>query len=51
VLVETGLGRRDLSSLGTTLMHEHVFVLSEDIRRNYPASWDEEAAISDAAPS
>jgi phosphotriesterase-related protein len=34
--------------LGTTLMHEHVFVLSEEIRENYPGSWDEEARVNDA---
>ena len=29
-------------------MHEHVFVLSEEIRLNYPAGWDEDERIDDA---
>ena len=37
-----------MTSLGTTLMHEHVFVLNEEIRQNYPADWDEEARITHA---
>ena len=35
--------------LGTTLMHEHVFVLNEEIRLNYPGDWDEETRVADAA--
>jgi phosphotriesterase-related protein len=54
--VETVRGPVDVTSLGTTLMHEHVFVLSEEIRQNYPAhypaedpgGWDEEARVSRA---
>ena len=42
-LVETVRGPVDVGSLGTTLMHEHVFVLNEEIRENYPAGWDEDA--------
>ena len=38
-----------MARLGTTLMHEHVFVLNEEIRLNYPGDWDEEARIADAA--
>ncbi|HUC58191.1 MAG TPA: phosphotriesterase-related protein, partial [Streptosporangiaceae bacterium] len=34
--------------LGTTLMHEHVFVLNEEIRVNYPAGWDEDDRVDDA---
>lgn len=30
-------------------MHEHVFVLSEEIRRNYPGYWDEDLRVADAA--
>lgn len=30
-------------------MHEHVFVLNEEIRQNYPGDWDEEARVADAA--
>jgi len=29
-------------------MHEHVFVLSEEIRENYPDAWDEDARVDDA---
>jgi phosphotriesterase-related protein len=34
--VETVRGPIGTASLGITLMHEHVFVLNEEIRRNYP---------------
>jgi phosphotriesterase-related protein len=47
-LVETVKGPIDTSALGTTLMHEHVFVLNEEIRRNYPASWAEDERTEDA---
>jgi phosphotriesterase-related protein len=47
--VETVRGPVDLEKLGTTLMHEHVFVLSEEIRENYGGKyWDEEARVADA---
>ncbi|PZS20943.1 MAG: phosphotriesterase-related protein [Pseudonocardiales bacterium] len=29
-------------------MHEHVFVLSEEIRVNYPEYWDEDTRVADA---
>jgi phosphotriesterase-related protein len=48
-LVETVKGPVDAASLGLTLMHEHVFVLNEEIRQNYPAGWDEEQQITGAA--
>jgi phosphotriesterase-related protein len=47
-LVETVRGPVDTAALGTTLMHEHVFVLNEEIRRNYPGSWSEEERTEDA---
>ena len=47
--VETARGPVDADRLGITLMHEHVFVLNEEIRLNYPADWDEEARVADAA--
>jgi phosphotriesterase-related protein len=47
-LVETVRGPIDVSRLGATLMHEHVFVLSEEIRQNYPAYWNEDARVADA---
>jgi phosphotriesterase-related protein len=47
-LVETVRGPVDVDSLGTTLMHEHVFVLNEEVRENYPAEWDETDRVDDA---
>ena len=50
--VETVQGAVDIDSLGVTLMHEHVFVLNEEIRQNYPAEypdgWDEDGQVDDA---
>jgi phosphotriesterase-related protein len=47
--ISTVKGSIDTSSLGTTLMHEHVFVLSTEINQNFPDPWgDEEKRISDA---
>ncbi len=47
-IVETVRGPVALDALGTTLMHEHVFVLSAEIRDNYPTGWDEEERVRDA---
>jgi phosphotriesterase-related protein len=47
-MVETVRGPVDVTELGTTLMHEHVFVLNEEIRQNYPGDWDEEARVAHA---
>jgi phosphotriesterase-related protein len=47
-LVETVRGPVDVDSLGTTLMHEHVFILNEEIRENYPAGWAEDDRVDDA---
>ncbi len=46
--VETARGPMDTAELGTTLMHEHVFVLSTEIQQNFPQLWDEEYRVSDA---
>jgi phosphotriesterase-related protein len=47
--VETARGTIDSASLGTTLMHEHVFVLSPEIMQNYPDAWgDDDQRVSDA---
>jgi len=46
--VETVRGPVDVESLGPTLMHEHVFVLNEEVRRNYPSYWDEDERVADA---
>jgi phosphotriesterase-related protein len=47
-MVETVRGPVDTEALGTTLMHEHVFVVNEEIRANYPAGWDEDERVDDA---
>ncbi|MFQ5668159.1 MAG: phosphotriesterase [Candidatus Binatia bacterium] len=46
--VETVRGAIDTSELGSTLMHEHVFVLNTEIEQNYPDKWDEEERVADA---
>jgi phosphotriesterase-related protein len=47
--VETVKGPIESSKLGVTLMHEHVFVLSTEIMKNFPATWgDEDKRIADA---
>jgi phosphotriesterase-related protein len=48
--VSTVNGPVDVTELGPTLMHEHVFVLSTDHQQNYGpgAWWDEEQRIADA---
>lgn len=47
--IQTVRGAIDSADLGTTLMHEHVFVLTSDIQQNFPEEWgDEEARIEDA---
>jgi phosphotriesterase-related protein len=45
--VETVRGPVDVDRLGTTLVHEHVFVLSEEFRQN-DAAWDEDAQVAAA---
>ncbi len=47
-MVETVRGPVDAQDLGTTLMHEHVFVRNEEVQLNYPAGWDEEGRVTDA---
>jgi phosphotriesterase-related protein len=48
--VETVRGPVEVDELGTTLMHEHVFVLSTEHLQNYGVGtwWDEEARVADA---
>jgi phosphotriesterase-related protein len=47
--VETVRGPVDVGDLGTTLMHEHVFVLTPDVMQNYGDEyWDEEVRVADA---
>ncbi len=47
-MVETVRGPVEETQLGTTLMHEHVFVLTPDLLANYPAGWEEESRVEDA---
>jgi phosphotriesterase-related protein len=47
--VETVRGPVAVAELGQVFMHEHVFVLNEEIRQNYPAGWDEEQQVDAAA--
>jgi phosphotriesterase-related protein len=47
--VETMRGPVPVSELGQAFMHEHVFVLSEEIRQNYAAEWDEDQQVEAAA--
>jgi phosphotriesterase-related protein len=47
--VNTVKGPIDTAQLGTTLMHEHVFVLSPEVMQNFPENWgDEEQRVADA---
>jgi phosphotriesterase-related protein len=47
--VQTVRGPIDSTQLGTTLMHEHFFVLDTEILQNYPEDWGaEEKRIADA---
>lgn len=47
--VQTVRGPVPVSELGRVFMHEHVFVLNEEIRQNYAAGWDEEEQVGGAA--
>ncbi|MHB8440269.1 MAG: phosphotriesterase family protein [Acidimicrobiales bacterium] len=46
--VHTVRGPIDASSLGVTLMHEHVFVRSPEIVMNWPTGWERRARIEQA---
>jgi len=47
--VPTVLGPVEVASLGRTLMHEHIFILTADVQQNYPEEWgDEDARVADA---
>ncbi|MFD8422713.1 phosphotriesterase [Streptomyces sp. NPDC059466] len=46
--VQTVGGPVSADDLGTVLMHEHVFVLSEEFRQSLPETWDEQERVSDA---
>lgn len=46
--IPTVRGSVDTDDLGRVLMHEHVFVLSQEIQKNYPEIWDEQQRVDDA---
>lgn len=47
--VQTARGPIGTAALGTTLMHEHVFVLTPDVQQNHPAEWgSEDDRVADA---
>ncbi|HVT71381.1 MAG TPA: phosphotriesterase-related protein [Trebonia sp.] len=47
--VETVRGPVPAAGLGRVLMHEHVFVLTEEVQRNWPEEWgDEDERVADA---
>lgn len=47
--IQTVRGPIDSANLGTTLMHEHVFVLDAEMVQNYPEEWgSEEHRVADA---
>ena len=53
MLVETVRGPVELAELGTTLMHEHVFVMAPEALQNWGHAfgrcyWDEEERVADA---
>ncbi len=43
--VQTTMGAIPVTSLGTTLMHEHVITVSPEINLNYPGWWDERSDL------
>src|SRR5437764_11605502 len=47
--VPTVRGPVPVTELGRVFMHEHVFVLNEEIRQNYGTGWDEEQQVAAAA--
>jgi phosphotriesterase-related protein len=47
--VQTVRGPVPVTDLGRVFMHEHVFVLNEEIRQNYATGWDEDQQVTDAA--
>ena len=48
-MIETVRGPVEPESLGRTLPHEHVFVLTPDSQTNWFDEWDEEARVAEAA--
>jgi phosphotriesterase-related protein len=46
--IETLRGPVDTSALGFTLMHEHIFVLSDGVNHQFPQIWEDAARIAEA---
>jgi phosphotriesterase-related protein len=46
--VNTVRGPVDSGSLGTTLMHEHVFIRTTEVESNWPTGWERKARVSQA---
>ena len=46
--VHTVRGPVDVTELGPTLMHEHVFVRSPEIAMNWPTGWDRRSRVVEA---
>ncbi len=46
--VNTVRGPVDAAALGTTLMHEHVFVRSPEVAANWPTGWDRATQVAQA---
>jgi phosphotriesterase-related protein len=46
--VNTVRGPIDAAALGTTLMHEHVFVRSPEVATNWPTGWDKPEQVARA---
>ncbi|HUY64116.1 MAG TPA: hypothetical protein VMV14_06320 [Acidimicrobiales bacterium] len=46
--IHTVRGPIDAAELGTTLMHEHVFVRSPEVAMNWPTGWDRAARVAQA---
>jgi len=46
--VNTVRGPVDAADLGTTLMHEHVFVRSPEVASNWPTGWDRASQVAQA---
>jgi len=46
--VNTANGPVDTAALGFTLMHEHVYVLTESVMANFPHLWNRDARLQQA---
>ncbi len=48
--IDTATGPIDSAALGRVLMHEHVFIISPEMKDNVPEEWgDDETRLADAA--